>query len=394
MNDTKQGRTLGLALALGLWMLGSGAAAQEREIELPDDFLVRECDSASAGERDRCLAGLALRTNNPAVCESAPAGRCQEFGARAGMAECARSHHGEQRHLCEMSVLTEYPAPDACADSLDENACIMTVAATRKEPNLIAERISDPRQMQIYMGAYVAAARDLRGLDYIEDPFMHDMSLANAAFAVGYGQDRELGTAYCGRMKGNYGPRHQDISAETVAGLCRFVSAMSDSLLAREQSTEMGRFREETMAELETLLTGLASGELDIGDVIPELKDDFDGEDGEGAAGVQTTDAGVTDCRGRLSDAAGVYEAAWGPLTCTAAGDNLRCYYHSHQKWSLDLSLEGPNTLTGEWSHNGYRGDSRTGAAEFSLDERCQLSSGAYGYGDVANTFWRVGGKQ
>ena len=211
---------LSLAVIVTLGLLSGGgrsAMGQEREVPLADGVLVRECDSASTDERDVCLAGLALRTGTPSICDSAPEGRCQELAARAAMAECGRNHEGSLRHECEMATLTSYPAPDACVASLDPTLCILTVASERREPNLIAERVSDEQEMQRIMAAYVASARDPRGLDYITDPFIHDGALTNAAFAIGYGQDRELGTAYCDRLRGGYGRNHQDGSVETMA---------------------------------------------------------------------------------------------------------------------------------------------------------------------------------
>jgi len=74
---------------------------------------------------------------------------------------------------------------------------------------------------------------------------------------------------------------------------------------------------------------------------------------------------------------AGTYKASWGPIKCKPTGAALECCYSSNCKWTLRLALaNGGIMLEGLWDHN----DGRTGPVEFKVNDRCELSSGAYGY--------------
>ncbi len=266
--------------AIGLGLLITPSAAQEREIPLSDDFLAGQCEGGSDAERDRCLAQLAMANKNPDFCKRAPAGKCQELVARTGIEQCRSKSDVAERWICESGVMFRYPAPAACEDSMDHDGCILNVALERKTPNLIAERVSDPEAMQIYLGTYAAAARDLRSLDYLEDPWQHDMIVAYAAFSMGYGQDKELGAEYCARLKGGYAETDDRMSAEQVAGMCRYMASYSDSLVAQERSiespTKLEQFQEETAERMVALIEGVESGKIDLGDIIPEFKDDYE----------------------------------------------------------------------------------------------------------------------
>jgi len=74
---------------------------------------------------------------------------------------------------------------------------------------------------------------------------------------------------------------------------------------------------------------------------------------------------------------AGSYKASWGPIRCKPAGAALECCYSSSCNWTLRLALaNGGKMLEGLWDHN----DGRTGPVEFKLNDRCELSSGSFGY--------------
>ncbi len=88
---------------------------------------------------------------------------------------------------------------------------------------------------------------------------------------------------------------------------------------------------------------------------------------------------------------AGTYKASWGPITCKPAGAALECCYSSNCEWTLRLALaDGGKMLEGLWDHN----DGRTGPVEFKVNDRCELSSGSYGYEPGKLTRgWPVGSK-
>jgi hypothetical protein len=89
---------------------------------------------------------------------------------------------------------------------------------------------------------------------------------------------------------------------------------------------------------------------------------------------------------------AGTYRASYGPIHCKA-GEGLECSYGGSGQWSLHLRLalsSDGQKLEGTWDHN----DGRTGPVEFGLNERCELSSGRYGYKAGQLTVgWSVSGK-
>ena len=267
---------------IGLLMFSAAASAQDREISLSDDFLASQC-VGSAEEIDLCLAQLAMANESPDFCKRSASGKCANLVARAGLQQCASKSDTAERWICEMGVIDHYPDPDACVSSMDHDNCISMVAVTRKEPNLIAERIKNPEAMTLYLGAYASTARDLRSLDYLEDPRHHDLALVLSAFSVGYGLDRELGAAHCARLRGGYGETEDEFSADQIAGMCRYFSGLSDSMLAQEQSietpTQLEQFQAQTSAQLAALMEGVDTGTLDLGELIPEFADDLDTTD-------------------------------------------------------------------------------------------------------------------
>lgn len=88
---------------------------------------------------------------------------------------------------------------------------------------------------------------------------------------------------------------------------------------------------------------------------------------------------------------AGTYKAGWGPIKCKPADRGVECCYGSSCKWSLHLNVTGSGKkLEGQWDHN----DGRTGPVEFVLNDRCELSSGKFGYEPGKLTRgWAVYGK-
>ncbi len=265
---------LGLGTLLFLSVLG---ATQEREVSLSDNFLASQC-VGSSDEIDMCLAQLAMANDEPSFCERSISGRCNEIVARVGLKQCESELDASERWICETGLISKYPAPEACKESMDHDGCILNTAVALKTPNLIAERVSDPDAMVMYLSAYASAARDQRSLDYLEDARHHDMALVLSAVSVGYGRDKELGTEYCKGLRGGYGSSEDDMSATQIRALCRYFAGLSDTLLAQQQSfdsqTMLEQFQDRTAEQMADLIQGLESGDTDIGSLIPELENE------------------------------------------------------------------------------------------------------------------------
>jgi hypothetical protein len=125
--------------------------------------------------------------------------------------------------------------------------------------------------MEQAMALYVGATGDLRGLDYIHDAYLHDQALVYGASATGLRQERQLGPAYCDRIRGNYESGHDGLSAQSLTGLCRVISEVIDHYVAAQQSVELAAQRdlldEEFARRLAEVAEALDAGTMEISDV-------------------------------------------------------------------------------------------------------------------------------
>lgn len=383
-------------------------SAQERTLPLDRTFLINQCPTDQGGERDRCLASLALANEDPSFCAADPESGCLELAGRAGVEQCGASLSGEDRYMCELGIITSYPAPEACAQTLEPDNCISIVAAERGDPAIITDRFAPGEQRDRQLALYAMTAGDRVAAEMIDDPFLHDMAIAASAGTVS-SLEEGIDPDHCNGMRGNYGPDHDDLDPQSVAGLCNgmvsMLNQLSSQLSTIEGEDNRDQFVMDAMRELAQLADGLESGDIDIDTIFPELADDFesgfDDWDPEQAALIQqeiadTAAANVPEPAPAMS---GCSAKAWAGKWCSNYGEmNLIADEHGFVgSYTWDNGrIEGtldPSTCTawGEWFEDPNSSPNDWGHFAFTLDPQADSWSGKWGYntGSIGSN-WRA----
>lgn len=370
---------------------------QQRLIPLDRSFLVGQCPAEQGVERNQCLVSLAFNNADPSFCEVEAAEGCLQLAAQAGVEICGQGLSGPDRYECETAVLVTYPASEACTNTVDPNSCYATVAAELGDPGIVTRGVLDPEARDSMLALYVTLSGDISAVDLIKDPFTRDGTVAMSVGSVG---DLETGIdpAHCDRIRGNYGPDHEDIDVRTLTVFCQenvdWTNAVAEALSTIELEADREDFIAEAIAERQTLIAGLESGAINLYGAFPELDDGFeefaDGPGIEISAEVMGVLAEAT--AENLPEAPPAMEGcssqAWTGSWCTNYYRmDLTADEHGfvgHYEWD-NGSIEGtldPATCTahGQWFEDPNSTKYDWGHFEFTLDPATESFTGIWSY--------------
>ena len=228
---------------------------------------VESCRSLSGAERDDCLVYLAIREEDPALCQAAPESKCAEILGTILMQRCSQ-FSGEERSVCEIAIAQEFATVAVCTAAADPAVCVGAVAAVRSDPQLIVDHVDDPLTRDQMLSTYAADKHDASAVALIEDNRRHDLARTFIVSSIGFGANRIVDSSYCDGMRGGYDDDADQESEQSVRELCDLAVAFSNFATARAAVVETEAEKTALIGMIEDISAAVARGEISADDLI------------------------------------------------------------------------------------------------------------------------------